>query len=86
MVVGRERHVRIELQHEDGQVRGAERAGEQRVRQHPQEPHQLEVYTSSVPVDIDAAVIANTRLSDDYNVLALAAPEIAGARAARASS
>jgi dihydroorotate dehydrogenase electron transfer subunit len=36
------------------------------------------VYTSDVPCDIDAAVIANTRLSDDYNVLALAAPEIAG--------
>ena len=31
----------------------------------------------SVPVDIDAEVIANTPLSADYNVLALAAPEIA---------
>jgi dihydroorotate dehydrogenase electron transfer subunit len=30
-----------------------------------------------MPADIDAAVIANTRLSDDYSVLALAAPEIA---------
>lgn len=30
-----------------------------------------------MPVDIDAGVIANTRLSDDYSVLALAAPEIA---------
>lgn len=30
-----------------------------------------------MPSDIDAAVIANTRLSDDYNVLALHAPEIA---------
>jgi dihydroorotate dehydrogenase electron transfer subunit len=30
-----------------------------------------------VPVDIDAEVIANTPLSADYNVLALAAPEIA---------
>jgi dihydroorotate dehydrogenase electron transfer subunit len=29
-----------------------------------------------MPVDIDAEVIANTRLSDDYNVLALAAPGI----------
>jgi dihydroorotate dehydrogenase electron transfer subunit len=28
-------------------------------------------------VDVDAAVIANTRLSDDYSVVALAAPEIA---------
>lgn len=34
-----------------------------------------------MPVDIDAAVMANTRLSDDYNVLALAAPALAaGAR------
>ena len=32
------------------------------------------------PVDVDAAVIANTRLSADYNVLALAAPEIARSR------
>jgi dihydroorotate dehydrogenase electron transfer subunit len=31
----------------------------------------------SVPVDIDAEVIANTPLSADYNVLGLAAPEIA---------
>jgi dihydroorotate dehydrogenase electron transfer subunit len=30
-----------------------------------------------MPVDVDAAVIANTRLSDDYSVLALAAPDIA---------
>ena len=29
-----------------------------------------------MPVDIDAAVIANTRLSEDYSVLSLAAPEI----------
>ncbi|HJR58012.1 MAG TPA: dihydroorotate dehydrogenase electron transfer subunit [Vicinamibacterales bacterium] len=32
-----------------------------------------------MPVDVDAAVIANTRLSDDYSVLALAAPAIAAA-------
>jgi dihydroorotate dehydrogenase electron transfer subunit len=32
-----------------------------------------------MPVDVDAAVLANTRLSDDYSVLALAAPEIAAA-------
>jgi dihydroorotate dehydrogenase electron transfer subunit len=32
-----------------------------------------------MPVDIDAAVIANRRLSADYNVLAFAAPEIAAA-------
>ena len=30
-----------------------------------------------MPADIDAAVIANTRLSDEYSVLGLAAPEIA---------
>jgi dihydroorotate dehydrogenase electron transfer subunit len=36
------------------------------------------VYTSSVTCDIDAVVTANARLSDDYSVLALAAPEIAG--------
>ncbi|HEY8549539.1 MAG TPA: dihydroorotate dehydrogenase electron transfer subunit [Vicinamibacterales bacterium] len=30
-----------------------------------------------MPVDLDAAVIANTRLSDEYHVLSLAAPEIA---------
>ena len=32
-----------------------------------------------MPVDIDAAVIENRRLSSDYNVLSLAAPEIAAA-------
>ena len=32
-----------------------------------------------MPCDIDAAVIANARLSDDYSVLSLAAPEIAAA-------
>src|SRR5215212_9545574 len=30
-----------------------------------------------MPVDVDAAVISNTRLSDDYSVVTLAAPEIA---------
>lgn len=30
-----------------------------------------------MPLDVDAAVIANTRLSDDYSVLALAAPAVA---------
>lgn len=38
-------------------------------------------YTAAVPSDISAEVIANTRLSDDYNVLALAAPSIAAAAA-----
>ena len=34
-----------------------------------------------MPVDIEARVISNTRLSPDYNVIALAAPEIADATA-----
>src|SRR3954471_950828 len=36
-----------------------------------------QVYTSRMPVDVDAAVISNTRLSDEYSVIALAAPEVA---------
>jgi dihydroorotate dehydrogenase electron transfer subunit len=35
------------------------------------------VYTSAVPCDVDAEVLSNRKLSDDYNVLALEAPEIA---------
>ena len=34
-------------------------------------------YTAAMAADISAKVILNTRLSDDYNVLGLAAPEIA---------
>jgi dihydroorotate dehydrogenase electron transfer subunit len=34
-----------------------------------------------MPVDVSAEVIANTRLSNDYNILALAAPSIAAASA-----
>lgn len=34
-----------------------------------------------MPVDVEARVIANTRLSPDYNVIALAAPEIAATTA-----
>jgi dihydroorotate dehydrogenase electron transfer subunit len=34
-----------------------------------------------MPVDVDAEVVANRALSSDYNVLALAAPEIAAAAA-----
>jgi NAD(P)H-flavin reductase len=30
-----------------------------------------------MPIDVDAPVIANTRLSDDYSVVALEAPEVA---------
>ena len=36
-------------------------------------------YTALMPVDVRASVIANTRLSSDYNVIALAAPAIAQA-------
>jgi dihydroorotate dehydrogenase electron transfer subunit len=36
-----------------------------------------QVYTRRMPVDIDAAVLANRRLSADYNVLAFEAPGIA---------
>jgi NAD(P)H-flavin reductase len=32
-----------------------------------------------MPVDVEARVIRNTRLSSDYNVIALAAPDIAAA-------
>lgn len=32
---------------------------------------------STMPFDVDAAVLANTRLSDDYGVISLKAPEIA---------
>jgi dihydroorotate dehydrogenase electron transfer subunit len=35
------------------------------------------VYFLEMPIDVDAAVISNTRLSDDYSVVALAAPEVA---------
>lgn len=35
------------------------------------------MYTSAVPCDVDAVVLSNRRLSNDYNVLALEAPEIA---------
>lgn len=38
-----------------------------------------QVYTSPMPLDVDAAVLSNTRLSDDYSVLALGAPAIAAA-------
>ena len=38
-------------------------------------------YTASMPVDVSAEVLANTPLSSDYNVLALAAPAIAAAAA-----
>src|SRR6478735_4529635 len=34
-----------------------------------------------MPVDVEARVIANTRLSPDYNVIALAAPDIAATTA-----
>jgi dihydroorotate dehydrogenase electron transfer subunit len=36
-------------------------------------------YTAAVPTDVAARVVANRALSPDYNVLALAAPELAAA-------
>ena len=38
-------------------------------------------YTAAMPVDVAAVVIANRQLSRDYNVLALAAPDIAATAA-----
>jgi dihydroorotate dehydrogenase electron transfer subunit len=35
------------------------------------------VYSIEMPIDIEARVIGNTRLSKDYNVVSLAAPQIA---------
>ena len=35
----------------------------------------------SMPVDVEARVLSNTRLASDYNVIALAAPDIASASA-----
>jgi dihydroorotate dehydrogenase electron transfer subunit len=40
-----------------------------------------EGYTAAMPCDVAAEVIANTPLSDDYNVLALSVPTIAAATA-----
>jgi len=44
----------------------------------PAEPYGRQ-YTGAMPIDVPARVLANRRLSDDYNVLALAAPAIAAA-------
>jgi dihydroorotate dehydrogenase electron transfer subunit len=38
-------------------------------------------YTRAMPVDLEARVLTNTRLSPDYNVITLAAPDIARATA-----
>jgi dihydroorotate dehydrogenase electron transfer subunit len=37
-------------------------------------------YTRRVPSDVQAVVVSNARLSSDYNILALEAPELAGAQ------
>ena len=37
----------------------------------------ISAYTLRMPVDVDAAVVSNTQLSEDYSVVALAAPEVA---------
>ena len=39
----------------------------------------VRIYLRVVPVDVSATVLSNTQLSSDYNVLALAAPDIAAA-------
>jgi dihydroorotate dehydrogenase electron transfer subunit len=39
--------------------------------------HLCAIYFDAVPVDVSAAVISNLHLSSEYNVLALAAPEVA---------
>ena len=75
---------RVQLQNEQGDVRADKRARDQRVREHPQVLHRRNhdtclraVYLRVVPLDVAAEVLSNTHLSPDYNVLALAAPEIA---------
>ena len=42
-------------------------------------PGFISVYFLQMPVDIQARVLGNTQLSPDYNVIALAAPDIAAA-------
>lgn len=39
----------------------------------------VRIYLRVVPVDVSATVLSNTQLSSDYNVLALAAPDVAAA-------
>ena len=91
---------RIQLQHEQRDVRADERARDERIGEHAQVLHRRDhaiapiaprctrrtshpSYTFNVPLDVVAEVISNVHLSSDYNVLGLAAPEIAATRAAR---
>ena len=45
-----ERHLRIQLQHEDREVCRTQRAGEQRVGEHPQEAHEAKCILRHMPV------------------------------------
>ncbi len=45
------------------------------------QPRDCVQYTAAMPIDVAAHVVTNRALSTDYNVLALAAPEIAAAAA-----
>ena len=63
-------------------VGSASDAGDDRVAQHPQVAHGCVQYTAAMPFDVVGGSDLPTRaLSADYNVLALAAPDIAAAAA-----
>ncbi len=51
--------------------------GHRRKTTRPRDATGLQVYSARMPVDVDAVVISNTQLSDFYNVVALAAPDVA---------
>src|SRR5215475_951500 len=74
---GVERQVRIQVEEQRDDVRGREGRRGHRVAQHAQVAHGEPVYWRAMPIDVPARVIANRRLSDDYNVLTLEAPPIA---------
>jgi dihydroorotate dehydrogenase electron transfer subunit len=68
------------MEDKNDDVRGSQRAADDRIREHAKKTHSFEGYTANVPpVDLLARVISNVRLSDDYNVLTLEAPDV-GAR------
>jgi hypothetical protein len=74
---------RIELQHEQRDIRTDQRTSDERIGEHAKVLHRRDhdiafaSYTFHVPLDVAAEVISNVHLSPDYNVVALAAPEIA---------
>jgi dihydroorotate dehydrogenase electron transfer subunit len=70
---------RIEVQNYQRHVGGENEPTRQRIGEHPQIPHGpagLSILPSMVR-DVAAAVLSNVHLSANYNVLSLAAPEIA---------